>query len=300
MKNYICIDIGGTSIKYGIINAAAKIITSDTMATQASRGGPQVLEALGKIIEHYQATDSYAGVCLSTAGMVDAERGQILYASENIPHYTGVNLKRIIEETYHLRCEVENDVNCAGLAESISGAAQGSDYVLMLTIGTGIGGSLILHQTIYHGFSSSACEIGYMSVGEADFETQGSTSALVQTVAKKKAEPSENWDGRRVFAAAQAGDDICIAAIARMVDVLGQGIANLCYVINPQVVVLGGGIMAQQEYLQDRLEAAVQRYLKPIVWDQTDLRFAKYRNEAGMLGAFYNFRRRETDSLPRE
>lgn len=89
------------------------------------------------------------------------------------------------------------------------------------------------------------------------------------------------------------GDEVCITAIDRQVDYLGQGIANICYVVNPNVVVLGGGIMAQQDYLTDKLKAALDSYLVPSLAENTQLQFASHGNNAGIFGAYYHFRQKQ-------
>ena len=105
-------------------------------------------------------------------------------------------------------------------------------------------------------------------------------------------EPTENWSGYHIFEEAKKGDEICNRAIDEMVDVLGKGIANICYVVNPEVVVLGGGIMAQEAFLKDKIEKAVEKYLVSSMWEHTRIAFAKNQNNAGMLGAFYHFQGR--------
>ena len=98
--------------------------------------------------------------------------------------------------------------------------------------------------------------------------------------------------GYRIFEEAKKGDKICNRAIDEMTDVLGKGIANICYVVNPEVVVLGGGIMAQEAFLKDKIEKAVEKYLVSSMWEHTSIAFAKNQNNAGMLGAFYHFQGR--------
>ena len=99
------------------------------------------------------------------------------------------------------------------------------------------------------------------------------------------------WNGHHIFDEAKKGDAICVQAIEEMCDILGQGIANICYVINPEIVVLGGGIMAQENYLKERIERAVRRYLIASIAEHTKIVFAKHKNDAGILGAFYHFMR---------
>lgn len=347
MKKYVSIDIGGTTMKYGLIGEDGVILCCGQRDTEAYKGGPSILEKAAEIVEDYQKTARISGICISTAGMVDTEKGEIRYAAPLIPDYTGTRFKAVLEDRFQVSCEVENDVNCAGLAEAVSGAARGSRVALMLTVGTGIGGCLILDGHVFHGASGSACEVGYMHMDGSDFQTLGAASILTEKVTSRKealreetaqcaearedaaeaehpretaeAEHSqemaeaeslwktaeqdgksrESWDGYHIFEAAGKGDPVCIRAIDEMVDVLGKGIANLCYVINPEVVVLGGGIMAQEAYLKERVEAAVERWLLPAVASHTRIAFAEHRNSAGMLGAFYHFKQRRRDEICR-
>lgn len=289
MKFYVSIDIGGTSIKHGILDKNIKFITSGEVATEAQKGGKNILEKVINIVSEYKKEYTLSGICISTAGMVDCEKGEIIHASDLIPNYTGTQIKKTLEDIFSIPCEVENDVNCAGLAEYFSGSAKGSSISLCLTIGTGIGGSIIINDKVFHGFSGSACEVGYMNMFKSKFEDLGATSILVKKVSKLKNCSENHIDGKLIFEMAKNNDEDCIKAIDEMVDILGMGIANICYVINPEVVVLGGGIMAQKDYLYDKIRLSLDKYLIPTISSKTKLEFAKNQNKAGMLGAYYNF-----------
>ena len=289
MKKYVSIDIGGTAIKYGLIDENGNILCRYEQKTEAHRGGPAILEKAVRIVDDFCNEGEISGICISTAGMVDTKRGEIFYSAPLIPDYTGTRFKETMEQRFGVPCEVENDVNCAGLAEYVSGASKGCEVAVMLTVGTGIGGSLIIGGRVFHGFSGSACEVGYMHMEDSDFQTLGAASILTKKVAQWKREPAFRWNGYRIFEAAKGGDALCIRAIDEMADVLGKGISNICYVVNPEVVVLGGGIMAQEEFLKGRIEAAVKKYLVSGIAEHTRIAFAHHRNDAGMLGAFYHF-----------
>ena len=296
MKKYICIDIGGTRIKYGAVDENGILVRAEDTATEAVLGGRAVLDKVCSLTEQLvvQEEDVY-GICVSTAGMVDCRQGLILYASELIPGYTGMNVKEWLEKRFGLPCEVENDVNCAGLAESRAGASKGSRISLCLTVGTGIGGALVMDGKVFHGFCGSACEIGYMYMGESAFQDLGSASALVKLAAARKGIDPGIVDGRWVFDMAEHQDTDCIAAIDQLTDVLGMGIANLCYMLNPEVVVLGGGIMERKEYLYPKIRKRMDRYLLPFISSKTRLAFAELGNTAGMLGAYYHFTDRQKE-----
>lgn len=293
MRHYICIDIGGTSIKHGVISESGDFCETGEMPTEALQyGGPGILKKIHGITEHYLETYTAEGICISTAGMVDCEQGKIIYAAPLIPDYTGTEIKKSMETAFGIPCEVENDVNCAGLAEYYAGAAKGSSISLCLTIGTGIGGSIIIDGKVFHGYSGSGCEVGYMHLPGGEFQDLGASSILVKkTVQYKKIDPA-SVNGKFIFEQAKKGDKDCIRAIDEMVDVLGMGISNICYVINPQIVVLGGGIMAQKTYLESKIRKSLEKYLIPSVADHTKLAFAENQNQAGMLGAYYNFKGR--------
>ncbi|HFR3896407.1 TPA: ROK family protein [Streptococcus suis] len=293
MKTYLAIDIGGTQIKYGRLDEAGQILKSFKIDTEAHKGGPHILATVKKLVADFHAQAPLSGVAISSAGMVDPDKGEIFYSGPQIPNYAGTQFKSEIETTFGLPCEIENDVNCAGLAEGISGAGQGSQISICLTIGTGIGGCLLVDGQIFHGFSNSACEVGYLHLSDGAFQDLASTTALVQEVARLHNQEPADWNGYKIFQDAKAGDVHCIAAIDRMVNYLGQGIANICYVANPEVVILGGGIMAQKEYLYEKIQAALKANLVSSLADKTKLAFAEHENAAGMLGAFYHFQQKQ-------
>lgn len=290
MRQYICVDIGGTSIKHGILDENTVIKESNETKTEAWLGGTAVLDKVKTIGKQYtEQYEDIEGICISTAGMVDPDEGKIVFAGDLMPGYTGICIKKELEKTLGIPCEVENDVNCAGLAEYISGAAKESHIMFCATVGTGIGGCAIMNGRVFHGAGNSACEVGYIPMGESDFQTLGASSVLVRKVAEKKIEPLDMWDGKKIFALAEKGDKICISAIKEMCDVLGKGLATICYVLNPDTIVLGGGIMAQKKILENEIRGSLKQYLKPILEEHLQVRFAEYGNEAGMVGALYNF-----------
>lgn len=128
-----------------------------------------------------------------------------------------------------------------------------------------------------------------MHLGKGSFQDLASTTALIKDVAKRKNESEESWNGRRIFEEAKKGDQHCIAAIQQTVDFLGQGLANMAYVTNPDLIVLGGGIMAQEDYLAPLIKKALKKYLVSSLFEVLDVRFAQHKNDAGMLGAYYHF-----------
>jgi predicted NBD/HSP70 family sugar kinase len=292
---YVCIDIGGTSIKYGVADETGNFQDTGVIATEVlEKGIQQMLQKVIQIIDHYKSTYALRGAAISTAGIVEPDTGEILYAADHFPDYTGTKLKELIEEACGLPCSVENDVNAAGLGEYWQGAGQKAASLFCLTVGTGVGGCVIIDGKLLHGASNSAGEVGYLKIGgSATLEESASVSALVRTVAAAKHIPVQQLDGRKIFRMAKSGDAIAVTAIDRMVDHLAAGIANVCYVLNPQVVIIGGGIMSQKRYLKPRIIAALQKKVLAPVFSRTRLSFARLQNEAGMTGALYHFLQQE-------
>lgn len=124
MGKYIAIDIGGTNIKYGLIDDTDTLLEAHEIPTEAHKGGPEILRKVKGIVASYLEQTSVAGICISSAGMVDPDKGEIFYAGPQIPNYAGTQFKKVVEETFAVPCEIENDVNCAGLAEVMSGSGK--------------------------------------------------------------------------------------------------------------------------------------------------------------------------------
>ena len=289
MKQYICIDIGGTAIKYGVVQSGEipEIIRTDSCKTPEN--GTKILRKVFDIIEGLKRNCGQTeAVCISSAGIVNSEEGCILEANDDlIPGYTGTKIADRVKEKFGIPCFVENDVNCAAMAEYYAGAAKGYHSMLMLTIGTGIGGAFIAGGKLLKGHTYSACEVGYMNMEEGTFEEIAATSALVARTAKRLHKTADAISGKWIFEQAQDGNEVCIEEIDRMCDILAKEISNICYVLNPEIVLLGGGISAQTDWLKPRIEMGMEKYLIPVIRKKTKLDFAKFKNQAGMIGAYY-------------
>lgn len=320
-KRYFALDIGGTKTKYALLGEKGEILSAYEKDTEAQRGGSFILENVkgeihrvlaelkGNPMEGAQADTKgdakaertteakieplLSGICISTAGMVDEIKGEIIHAGPQIPEYKGCKWKEEIERTFSIPCEVENDVKCAGLGEYSFGSGKGTSSMLCLTIGTGIGGSFILNGEVYHGTSHSAMEIGYMQIPGGMFQRMASTSALVKRVASRKGEPEELWNGKRIFEEVAKEDKICLEELDRLCDALSIGLSNLCYAFNPECIVLGGGIMEQKDILLPKIWGHLQEHLVPIVAENIRLLAASLGNRAGLLGAYVHFQNRQ-------
>lgn len=155
-KTVAALDIGGTSIKSGLWDGTRLLRTAE-QDTNAKNGGAYVMERAIEILKSYQPFDA---IGISTAGQVDSVRGCIRYANENIPGYTGMEVRRILEEEFHVPVAVENDVNAAAAGEAAFGAGKEEKDFLCITYGTGVGGAIVINGSVYTGSAFSAGEFG--------------------------------------------------------------------------------------------------------------------------------------------
>lgn len=295
------LDIGGTKIKYGIIDAETeKYNYLDSLVTRENETDVQsfnILERIKIILDKLFATYDIQGIAISTAGIVDVNTGEIIYANENIPNYSGTRLRKILEDMYKVPVTVENDVNAALLGELEFGDYGKVHSVVMLTIGTGIGGALYLNNSIYHGFNGCAGEVGYSILDNQNIETITSTRALVRNVRQRI--PNKGIDGQWIFDQAINHDNaICIEEIDNLINNIMEMVNNIVSLLNPQYVILGGGIMEQKNYLSSRVEKAFKAINRnALTIKSTQLSFASLGNQAGLLGAYVHFKRQREEIL---
>lgn len=289
MRKYICIDIGGTNIKYGVLNEEGNVLFNGSRKTSVYEDGNDILGDIDNIICNLINKYEVEGVGVSTAGVVDDESGTIIHAGKTIPGYIGTDIKGFIEEKFLLKCEVENDVNSAALGEAFLGSGKGYKSIFCMTIGTGIGGAIILNNDIVRGASKSAGEVGYINVNGKPIQEIASTKILVENVAKRKNIKVSDINGRIVFEEGKRGDSICYEEIDKLVDNLTELISSVVYFLNPEVIILGGGIMEQKEFLEPKINSSLKAKLPKAFFESTKIEFAKLGNRAGMIGALYNF-----------
>lgn len=285
MKQYIAFDIGGTHIKYGIINVNGKVISHSSTDTEANRGGQSIIDKVVAISKELD-NDHIAGIAISTAGQVDYHRGVVIAAGDTIPDYAGTEIKKLVSEALQLPVEVRNDVDCAALCEKWLGEHHADNFIA-LTVGTGIGGAIVLNNEMYSGHSFSAGEWGYMLVEGEQFEKVASITGLINLVKERK--ENREWTGKEIFELYDQGDQQIKSAVDIFYKHLAIGIANLIFIFNPEKVVLGGGITGRGSLFLDEVKLNVQKYVQPAILDNTEIVLAKYSNQSGMIGAVYHF-----------
>ena len=290
MKNYLCIDVGGPSMKIGLLNEDVDILKTDSKKT------PDTIEKMYQIIEDvFKSYENVEGLALSMPGAVDSESG-IIGGSSALDYIHGPNIKNDLQTRLHVRVELENDANCAALAEVWKGAASDVDDCCFIVSGTGIGGAVVKDKRIHKGKHLHGGEFGYM-IADFDFTTKdmktwsdvGSTVAVVRSVAKMKNVSVDSLDAKDIFDHYH-DDPIYEKAVDKFYYVLANGIYNLQYAYDPEKIVIGGGISVRDDLLDEvnqRLDVIFSHFthakIRPVVFT------CQFHNEANLIGALYHF-----------
>ena len=287
--NYLCLDIGGIAIKFGVAEKNGTLVLQGKMPNELRKKGVKhFTDRMMRFTEQLRKKFNLQGIAVSTAGVVEPDSGIVLDHSGFFP--PGTALRELLEQSCGLPCTVANDANAAALGEYWLGAGRGAKSLYCITVGSGIGGGVIINGQLIYGASFCAGEIEHLDIGtDGPWEEKASASALVKEVTKAKGMPEWKLSGKKIFAMAQEGDADAKVAIENQMDALAAGIAHICYVLNPERIIIGGGISAQAEYLYPLLDEALCKRLIPLVYESTTLRFAVLKNDAGMIGALYNF-----------
>ena len=278
----IVFDIGGTSIKYGLINNQGTLLYREEMPTLIKQGGVAVIrQVIEKVMQTKQSHD-VCGIAISSAGVIEPYQGIVLATTSTFKDYTGLHIKTMIEQETGLFTTVENDVNCAALAETVYGLNEPKDFIAM-TIGTGIGGAIISHGNVYHGASFSAGEWGRMMINGKQFETIASTASILRLAHSKGL---DIHSGEALFALYDQGNEVATEVIKHFYHNLALGIKNLVYALNPSLIIIGGGISNRGQTFINELYDALAEELEPIFLASLSLKTATLKNDSGMLGAY--------------
>ena len=279
----LAIDIGGTAIKYALVNENNKLSSFSEIPSEAKLGAEVLLKKVYGIIR--EISPLCDAVSVSTAGRVDSEKGKIIFANENIPNYTGTELAGLISERFSLPAFVENDVYCAATAEANYGSGKGCKSFICLTVGTGIGGAVILDGKLYKGESLCAGDFGEMITGSDKFENLASTTALVKKI---KLVTGKEMSGREIFSDENFSNSIIKSTVDAWIDELVKGMKTLMFVFDVPLFVLGGGIM-NEKYVTDRIAKEIHSIDREN-FKRVQIKQAFFKNKAGIIGAAHTAR----------
>ncbi|WP_160719549.1 ROK family protein [Bacillus sp. USDA818B3_A] len=290
---YLVIDIGGTFIKYALMNQAGDIIEKWKKRTPTTNLS-EFKDVIFSIIEEHDLKE-LRGIAFSCPGTIDAEKGTI-YHGGLLPFLHEVQLAKIVEERFGKDVTIENDAKCAALAELWLGSVKEAKDSVVLVLGSGVGGGIIIDSKLHRGFHLSAGEVSYV-MNEVNPQTRegkfvGSECSAVQLVnriaeVKKLKDPA---NGEAVFEFINAQDKEANAIFDEYCIQLGTMILNLQYILDPEIIAIGGGISSQPVVLE-RIEWAINQLKKknPIHTANPKVVTCEFRNDANLYGALYQF-----------
>lgn len=307
MSLTIGVDVGGTKVLGGVVDQSGKVLKLARCDTPRE-GGTALTHAIADVAKELMADFTIDSVGVSAAGFVSSDRKTML-ATPNIAGWNGVNLDSDLTELIGLPVVIENDANAAAWGEARFGAGRGKEHLLMLTVGTGIGGGIVVNGDLYRGAFGIAAEIGHMRVvpdghlcgcgARGCFEQYGSGNALLRHAREAiAASPDiarnllsrgdgtiDGLTGQAITEAARDGDAVALAAFNTTGQWLGAGIATLSVILDPERVVIGGGVIDAGEILLEPTRAALERFM-PFAGKHPspEIIAASLGNEAGLVG----------------
>lgn len=307
-KYYLGIDLGGTFIKGGIVDDEGTIILRDKVPTESEKGADGVVANIVTLCQNLMknanlSASDIVGVGMGVPGMIDSEKGVVIY-SNNL-NWNDFSIADSVSSALGLPVKIANDANVAALGEAKFGCGKDCRHSVMLTLGTGVGGGIVLDGKLFEGNRSAGAEIGHVAIvagGEqctcgrrGCLEAYASATALIRDTkrAMEKNPHSKMWEigsleevtGKTAFDYCDVDED-ARNVVNHYIEMLGTGITNIANVIRPEVVILGGGVCAQGE----RLTKPLQEYLNKEIYagkkgPQVKIATAKLSNDAGLLGA---------------
>lgn len=308
---YIGVDLGGTNIAAGIVDEKGNLLRKASIPTGAEREADEVIKDMAglcrKLIDEQGITVDdveYAGV--ATPGTADHDNGIVVYAN-NLRFLNYPLADKLKEFLGVKKVLIENDANAAAKGEAACGAAKGYANSVMITLGTGLGGGIIIDNKIYSGFNYAGAELGHMVI-EVDglpcscgrkgcWEAYSSATGLINMTKVKLAETKDTImhemvahdgkvSGRTAFEAMRKGDKAAKEVVDKYIYYLAMGIVNIINIFQPEVLVIGGGICNEKHYLTDPLMDVVdkEQYSRNST-KKTEIRIAALGNDAGIIGA---------------
>lgn len=293
------IDFGGTSVKLGVCRGGDLLCTDEPIPT-SDFNGPDALigEMAARVARLRQNHSDIAAIGVGVPGLVDFERG-FVHELTNVPGWKQVSLKDVLGAKTGLPVLVENDANAMAYAEFRYGAARGLKNVVGLTMGTGIGGGLVLNGKMYRGTACVAGEIGQMSIDHQGrcghygnvgaLEKYTGNREIAEHAVQRYAEANihkrpEDCTPKELAEAANAGDDIARQIWDDVAGWLGTALTSIAWLLNPDAFVIGGGVAQAGDLIFDPLKRKVRSMLSQVVWENLQILPARFSNEAGIIG----------------
>ncbi len=294
------IDFGGTTVKVGVVQGPDLLERLEAIPTAEFSDAEALIQFLADQIQRLcQRHPCIGAIGVGVPGLVDFDQG-FVHELTNVQGWNHVPLRTLLSQHSGLPVVVDNDANCMTYAEWRHGSGQGFDNVIALTLGTGVGGGLILNGRLYRGSQFAAGEVGQMSIdyrgrpgnygnlGALEHyvgNQQIASHAVIHYAQINRAMRLEECTPKHIAERAQGGDGIARRIWGDVGEWLGTGLANVVWLLNPDVIIIGGGIAQAGDLLFKPLSAKLGSMLSTVQWEHLQLRSAHFGNDAGIIGS---------------
>jgi len=288
-EEVIGIDLGGTAIKMGRFNEQGNCLQSLTIPTPQPAYPKIVLETLVRAIARLDSNNQSVTIGVGTPGIIDAT-GRIAKVAINLEGWRDIPLANWLETEMGRPTILANDANCAGMGEYWLGAGKSFQNMIMLTLGTGVGGAIILDGKLYVGHNGMAGELGLMTLNlKGPPCNSGNSGSLEQYVSIQAIRRETGLEPHELGEKAEAGDEGALSFWQTYGSNLGTGITNILYAFDPEAVIIGGGVSLSAKFFFPSLQAEVKKRFLPSLQPESrpkpQFRLAELGNQAGMVGA---------------
>jgi len=302
-KRYVGIDLGGTNLKLGLVSADGELLQRHSTPTEASEGPDHVLARMADGVRHLageadMALEDIDAVGVGVPGPLDSAAG-VVHFTPNLAGWINVPVRATLQDALGRTVVVENDANSAAYGEFRVGAGRDVESMFVLTLGTGVGGGIIQDGRLLRGAADTGAELGHLIVqyggrlcgcgNRGCLEAYASATAVVDRF-RQEAGVSDlsrrpDLEAKDIFEAAADGNKAAARIVSETAEYLAVGITSALHALNPEMVVLTGGMMGAGEAFLEEIRAHVRRLVFPTAWDACEICASTLGGDAGILGA---------------
>lgn len=305
---YLGIDIGGTSVKLGLVTDKGKILASDNYEVAFDNYKTPIFETVKKSIERFLKDNSInknelMGIGVSATGQVNSNTGVIVGVGGNIKNWCNTEIKKELEEIYNLKTTVINDANSMVIGEQWIGKAKNYKNIIGITIGTGVGGGIIVNSNVLLGNIGIAGELGHFSINSNEkvctcgnigcYEQYASMTALIKNVKEKYSDignlsiSKDEINGKYIFDELEKGNKELEYVVINWIEDIGKGLVSLAHIFNPEIIIIGGAVSKKEKLFIKPVRNYVLSHVMQKFGENLKVEAAELENSAGLVGAVH-------------
>ncbi len=305
---YLGIDIGGTSVKLGLVTDKGKILASDNYDVAFDNYKTPIFETVKKSIERFLKDNSInknelMGIGVSATGQVNSNTGVIVGVGGNIKNWCNTEIKKELEEIYNLKTTVINDANSMVIGEQWIGKAKNYKNIIGITIGTGVGGGIIVNSNVLLGNIGIAGELGHFSINSNGkvctcgnigcYEQYASMTALIKNVKEKYSDignlsiSKDEINGKYILDELEKGNKELESVVINWIEDIGKGLVSLTHIFNPEIIIIGGAVSKQEKLFIKPVRNYVLSHVMQKFGENLKVEAAELENSAGLVGAVH-------------